>query len=222
MLVFSTVLEDFFVEFPKDSPLPRLFRAALRGIKEEMSQLGRAFAQAPNSHHDFYKKGDHGLGHWLFESSLPYTVFKAWIPFVQVTWEKPYEDGAAPFDLVVYEENGSHNTKSWTFETKWWMDRIDATTLALKTDFSHMEQWKEERERRILLGCWYWTKEAFDERRDEIRVFKRETAAHMGHGEIELLALGAFPVDFHHVESLDEEGYLCMGFFRVKAKTPTP
>ncbi|MBU1239108.1 hypothetical protein KKF84_08925 [Myxococcota bacterium] len=220
MLTFHPVYEEISPKIENDDYLIRLFRTALYAIKEEDGSLSRAVSQAPPDFQSFYNQGDHGLGYWAFESQIIHSIYKSWLAFVPVAWEKRNPQQPNQIDLVVYKPCDRTGPEQWEpsliCEAKWWMDNNTATRVALKTDFKMMERWKTDVEKRVLIGLWYWDAAALSSESYASIALREEIANQLKTGVIEMLYMGAFPTDFTTMESPDKDGYFCMGFFHLR------
>ncbi len=220
MLKFHPLYEDVSPALPRGGLLFRLFRTALYALKEEDALLSKAIAQAPPAFESFYAQSNHGLGHWILQTDIIYSLYRAWLPFVPLAWEKRNPLKPDQMDLVVYADFPDiiEGEQVWRpkliCEAKWWMDNSVATQRALKTDFEMMQHWESDLDKRVLIGLWYWNAEALAVDSDEFKVLRQEIASHVSIGEIEMLYLGAFPTDFNRVGTRGDEGYFCVGFFR--------
>jgi len=97
----------------------------------------------------WYKNNNRGVLYWLFETTLVYSVFKAWAPRVHVAWEEGYPGSSEKADLVI-------NPKAWQeakpeikgglagthiFEAKWWNDESKKTMAAITGDLDKLRGW---------------------------------------------------------------------------------
>jgi hypothetical protein len=121
----------------------RLFWAALAGLQAEDAALNQCFTKHTKYTKNAYRDVAHGLTYWLFETTLVYVIFKAWIPKVHVIWEHPLRQpkprrtsrsgrGGAfrKCDLIVKE--GGKTVMA--FEAKWWNDNTARTFASLEAD----------------------------------------------------------------------------------------
>ncbi len=146
----------------EDPDLLRILRAAATALEEEDARLRAAFTNAPPELQSFYGRtplergGPHatnrGLAYPLFESTLVYTIFRAWIPLVPVIWDYDRAGARGPIDLTVRHDPESNKTK-WAFEAKWWGN--SAGTRAMTTDTRKLEEPGVTADRRFLLGLWW-------------------------------------------------------------------
>lgn len=107
-----------------------LLRAAVRSLAEEDQALREAMGRGAKRTGG-YSDVAHGLTYWLFETTLVYFVFRAWLPLTRVAWEHAVGDrsnrpaagvdikrGASEkCDLIVFDADGRPEA---AFEAKWW------------------------------------------------------------------------------------------------------
>jgi hypothetical protein len=102
-----------------------LFGLALAALKKEDESLRDTFPQQG------HEEVAHGLTYWLFETTLVYFIFKAWIPKTNVVWEHALEkDVRRRPDPNVEGRMGAHEKCDLVvmegdqpiaaFEAKWW------------------------------------------------------------------------------------------------------
>ncbi|MCA9619778.1 MAG: hypothetical protein KC731_12215 [Myxococcales bacterium] len=115
-------------ENDSDEELTQLCRVALAALHEEERRLNLAFTSS--AEHLEYAHINRGLAYWLYETTLVYVVFRAWIPLVHVTWD--YDRGAkrGPIDLTV-RKNGELVR---AFEAKHWMHNGNGPLDRLEQD----------------------------------------------------------------------------------------
>ncbi|MAQ19797.1 MAG: hypothetical protein CMN30_33970 [Sandaracinus sp.] len=146
----------------EDPDLLRILRAAAAALEDEDARLRAAFINAPPELQSFYGRtplergGPHatnrGLAYPLFESTLVYTIFRAWIPLVPVIWDYDRAGTRGPIDLTVRHDAESKKTK-WAFEAKWWGN--SAGTRAMVTDTRKLQDPCVTADRRFLIGLWW-------------------------------------------------------------------
>jgi len=200
-------VQDIWYEDVPDPQLSVLLPAALRALHAEDRILAAAFDAAPRS--DRWRDTNHGLGYWLFETTLVYTIFKAWIPIAETQWEAPFatkDDRRRWADLVVFDGQRAR----LVFEAKWWM--TNAVRPSLVSDLNKLREWREV-DRRMMLCFWRSPRSAEQWERDigDVRTFCK----HQGEA---LIYAGAFPTDEHRTR--DARGsYFAMAV--IDAREPT-
>jgi hypothetical protein len=100
-----------------------LFRAALRALEAENGMLAAAFQAAPEGLKPFYARSNLGLAHWVYETQLVYTIFKAWIPLRRTRWESPIYEGHRSLCKADCRSPGSWGQRP-TFSPGSWGHRI--------------------------------------------------------------------------------------------------
>jgi len=131
----------------------RTERAAARALATENARLQSAFDLSPRSSSDS-RSGqlNRSLAYWVFETTLAYEIFKAWLPLADVDWEVSYPTNPGKkADLVVYE----HDKPSIVVECKWWMNSQSKTESSLHDDAAKLLSWTDENVRHILLTFWH-------------------------------------------------------------------
>jgi hypothetical protein len=141
--------------------LTRLFPKALEALYNENQSLVDAFKSAPRPLLDMYRKPPHpalttneGLVYWLFETTLVYSIFKAWIPLAHTVWEDRYPGRSRrKIDLMVRPVVGDFGT-TWGFEAKWCQPANDDSTFWLWDDAAKLVIARDLRER-FVLAFWH-------------------------------------------------------------------
>jgi len=167
---------EFVSDLLKDSEyliLLNLMRSARDALRKEDELLAGTFQRAPNTIRELYQQHpatNEGLGYWLFETTLVYTIFKSWIPVAKTMWEGRYQDVPnLTADLVVHPDPNRPNT-TWGFEAKWWTSMGKKSTNALLSDADKLLRWRGLSER-WLLTFWISPSHARDTDVQEIREF---------------------------------------------------
>lgn len=165
----------------EDQILARLLPAAVTALHDEDRRLSAAFAAAPNNPR--LAPRNQGLGYWLFETTLVYTIFKSWLPLAETDWEAPYPVGAKKADLLVLVDGAPR----YVFEAKWWMTTIMDDEL--RGDIEKMKRWSGLMGR-FLLTFWRSPKTPaiWQSDIDGVRRFCKDCDG-------TLVYVGAFPTD---------------------------
>jgi hypothetical protein len=135
----------------------RLFASALEALRAEDQDLRRCFRE---SHTNVAP----GLTYWLFETTLVYFIFKAWLKDVDVAWEHGYgavqlrekavgarSGGRRQCDLVILEKG----EPTLAFEAKWWNDGTTKTFGSLLEDANRLRSGFGRDVGKYLLTFWY-------------------------------------------------------------------
>jgi hypothetical protein len=95
-----------------------------------------------------------GLAYWLFETTLVYIIFKAWLaaePRRLIQWERGYgKNLRKKADLTVGEIG---KVDEMRFECKWWNSNNKPTLEAIKYDLGKFANLKKGRG--ILVAFWW-------------------------------------------------------------------
>lgn len=116
-----------------------LFRAAVDGLEAEDRILAAAISQGNNTHGG-YKDVAPGLAYWLFETTLVYVIFRAWVSSRHVAWEhalapsavradaytEPRRGASEKCDLMLLGADGEPEA---AFEAKWWNSALAGSSL---------------------------------------------------------------------------------------------
>jgi hypothetical protein len=196
-----------------------LFSAALTALKDE----DRAFSECFPKDHPLknYPNVAHGLAYWLFETTLVYFVFKAWLklPGVTVAWEHALRQAEAErsdpdvegrmgahekCDLVLLDGKGNARR---AFEAKWWTNNSRKTGQALLVDAAKLRRGFDANTEKYLLTFWYGSKASDTVEADEAaaREFCR---AHHG---LAVLRVGAFETKL----ASGKDGYFALGLLKI-------
>jgi hypothetical protein len=101
-----------------------------------------------------------GLAYPVFETTVVYEVFKAWLPIASVHWEVRYEGGSQKqADLVV------EGKSTMVFEFKWWLSNQAKALGCLQEDVNKLREWPGPGVERILVALW-WGWDWDQDRRD--------------------------------------------------------
>jgi len=113
------------------------------------------------------------LAYWLYETTLVYVIYKAWLPLAHVAWEynpkhdkastklpRPDESpqgkkpakGPGTVDLAVLNKQG---TQKWLFEAKWWRSSKDTALVARDAGKLGDRRFGKKVNGRFLLTFWY-------------------------------------------------------------------
>lgn len=222
---WNNVVEWFEGE---DKMLNPLMSEALFALYDEDKILFGQFLKAEQKFQEFYEKADRGLAYWLFETTLVYTIFKAWIPKTCVEWEAKYPPKEKDVktrlerhkiknyqnktcDLIVT----SNGKKKCLFEAKWWQNKQKKTVNGLKEDIIKMVRWKKG-ERCFLMTFWFsWIKGHWSGDIGDVKNFKK-IKIDMQKYEIKPFYLGAFPTDYRRNKKIPPgESYFAMVVFEI-------
>jgi hypothetical protein len=125
--------------------LQRLLNSAARALQEEDAELSRLLARNAEA--------NRGLLYWLFETTLVYIIFKAWLKEgIDVEWEVAYAKAKASKGDLVVRDNGLPHA---LFEAKWWPNKSAKTLSFLESDLYKMASWKGPLGARVLLCFWF-------------------------------------------------------------------
>lgn len=143
-----------------DVELRRLCETALTALYEEERALQSAFASANAA---FYAPDNHGLAYWLYETTLCYLIFKAWIPYTCVVWDwaeaRPGKRrGRSAIDLTVHDPDDRSRIR-FAFEAKYWMS--EAQTPWVLKDAEKLAG--ASADRKFLIAFWRTDESQFGE-----------------------------------------------------------
>lgn len=155
----------YICTFAPDSDLARLCTAASRELEREDRALQAAFEEGAKRGH--YGEVGQGLTYWLYETTLVYIIFRAWIPIANVAWEhaigssstRPSEISAGrrgaseKCDLMLLDDK---NAPQAAFEAKWWNSSSAAAGALLLEDAAKLRRTCEDLEK-YLLAFWWGT-----------------------------------------------------------------
>lgn len=141
--------------------LESLLNSANHALKKEDNHLKKIFKESKFK--QFYDNYNQGLSYWLFETTLVYIIFKAWISLETVEWEYSYPNNKLKkCDLVVFTGESYLREKSrvkWIFESKWWLNKKTSKPISLiKKDINKIKSWKNNintPEGRYILTFWH-------------------------------------------------------------------
>ncbi|MBL8621202.1 MAG: hypothetical protein JNK64_07865 [Myxococcales bacterium] len=104
-------------ERPLDHDLAGLFDRALLELQREDGELATRMAARTDRQHAADQEHP-GLTYWVYETTLVYMMFKAWLPSCDAVWEPPYPlDSKHHVDIAIRGRDG-HLARA--FEAKWW------------------------------------------------------------------------------------------------------
>jgi len=173
--------------------------AAMRALHKEDRALKKAFESCPSKSMVVSNKG---LGYWLFESTLVYMIFKAWLPHGEVAWEAAYKNSRKKADLKVKVRG-----ETWVIEAKWWPNTQKKTMKSLHSDINKMQ--KLHRERRFLLTFWISPCRAWSTERPEVENIGMEGVA--------LRYIGRFRTDMERTRGKGGGSNFALALFEVGA-----
>lgn len=144
-----------------------LFNHAYEALKVEDGSLRACFKPSDT-------KVAHGLTYWLFETTLVYFVFKAWLPIAEVVWEHALEDVGRRPDPTIVGRAGAHEKCDLAlleggivkaaFEAKWWNDHSTKTWRALVEDANKLRRgFPDGQVRKYLLTFWWGKPDDWEE-----------------------------------------------------------
>lgn len=157
--------ERWFIRGRPPEPLATLFPAAMEALEDEDRALRSLFNNCPRSGEA--ELGEHpGLAYGLFETTLVYLVFKAWMRHTHVDWESRYSDEhTRRADLVVLRPR-------LYFEAKWWGSLQDKVLTAIGTDVRRLREPTDANGRYFLTFWWNFDDDAPKDK-EEIEGFDR-------------------------------------------------
>jgi hypothetical protein len=139
-------------------PMDVLLPAALQALEAEDRLLGLAFAQGASLQRK--ARPAEGLTYYLYETTLAYIIFRAWVPVVDVEWECRYTPGTC--DLVV---RGA-DTRNIYIELKWWNNAKPETLQGLRNDTERLRSVREGAD--CYLIAFWWNYNDADWERDRV------------------------------------------------------
>ena len=190
-----------------------LLSTGLQALEREDHELRTVFEWRREDDKNWYEEANRGLGYWVFETTLVYTIFKAWIPVCRARWEWPYAPGFA--DLAVNRPAADGDeARHWVFEAKWWMTNSKENLDAIRADEEKLRSHKSTEagkgDRCFLVTFWY------DEQApDKWSAAKNEiTKFSTGGDGLALVYAGAFPTHMHRASGRTG-GYFAMAVFEL-------
>lgn len=136
---------------PRFPLVSRLLVAAEAALAAEDSALALAFAKCPDGKAG--RENAPGLTYWVYETTLAYVLFKAWLPLARVDWEPRYSSDARGssrlLDLRVWDPSTRRPRRSIAFELKWW----NAHSAGLEADAVKLRD--ATAEYRYILAFWW-------------------------------------------------------------------
>lgn len=189
-----------------------LFKAALAALRTEDESLQKCF-----------KKSDttvaHGLTYWLFETTLVYLIFKAWLPKANVYWEHALEREVArrPNPTIVgrsgaHEKcdlairgNGADGRIVAAFEAKWWNNSSTKTKASLIEDANKLRRgFPDPAVQKYLLTFWWGHHTAYkNDLAGAKDTWRRED-------KLKVIDHGTFDTKL-----IDGDGYFALGLLQV-------
>ena len=188
--------------------LNKLFKAALLALHKEDVELKSLFDAA--SDHQ-YKDTSHGLAYWLYETTVVYLIFKAWIPLGKVTWEKrKSEKPTEHVDLEIKMES-----QTYRFEAKWWWNMHQDMMESIKYDIDRLKE--DIIGSGYLITFWpspqnWWENITDEQHSDLLSIVKLIKEMEKEKHHISLEYLGAFPT---HLKDNSNNSYFAMAIFKV-------
>lgn len=132
-----------------------LFETALRALAAEDLALRQALTSSPSAFRRWMREGAYplGLGYTVFETTLAYTIFKAWLPVTGVAWELAYPDGSKKqADLVVMDDDPP--TPSAMVELKWWSSESEDAHGYLLSDIKKLRDHSGDNDKFLMTFWW--------------------------------------------------------------------
>jgi len=137
---------------PVGDELRRLLRVAAKALQAE-DQLLRAALEAQEDIQGTTIANGRGLTYWVYETTLVYTIWKAWLHEAHVEWEVKKEHNGSQkwFDLKL------RLPKPLLVEAKWWNANTKAAMDAVASDIKKLEE-AGPAESGLFLAFWWGTK----------------------------------------------------------------
>ena len=136
----------------EDRPeLLRVLRVAARALQSEDQSLRSAL----EAQEDIARKisNGHGLTYWVYETTLVYTIWKAWLRETKVSWEVAKRTGDKDpikwFDLRL--EIGGQEI---LVEAKWWNSAANKALSQVLSDIDKLEGARETNAALLLTFWW--------------------------------------------------------------------
>jgi hypothetical protein len=137
-----------------DADLHSLLLRGLEALQQENESLAAAFQPPQQPPRSFYKETNQSLAYWVFETTLVYILFKAWLPSERVRWEDGYPGSRKnKADLVIFRDDNNPKAR-WVFEAKWWLIMSDKMLRFIRADLEKLLRWRDT-DGRVLLAFWY-------------------------------------------------------------------
>jgi hypothetical protein len=147
------LLERWFPPDSRPEPIATLFPAAMKILVAEDHALRDLFENSPCTR-SRELDGHPGLAYGLYETTLVYLLFKAWLPHVDLEWESAYSNKPSHHcDLVVHSPH-------LFFEAKWWGSMQGKTLNALGIDVQRLREVHDADGRFLLTFWWNFDKDA--------------------------------------------------------------
>lgn len=195
-----------------DKLLDRLLSDAFVTLRREDDEIGSLLRK---SHPKASLEGfNAGVLYWLYETTLAYLIFKAWLQNAAAHWEHKYPQymqgprgSKLKADLVLNRKE----QPVWAFEAKWFPNTQSKMMKYLEHDVARLLRWAEL-EHRFLLVFWSGAAPNFEDdwvsRRDAV-------LANCGRlADVQPCWVDAFPADRVDVKP-SREGYFAMAAFHI-------
>ena len=183
-----------------------LFDAALKALREEDEALRACFKTSDTT-------VAHGLTYWLFETTLVYFIFKAWLPKVNVLWEHTLEKDVTRRPSTAAGRLGAHEkcdlaikedeTVVAAFEAKWWNNNSRKTRDSLVEDANKLRRGFPPSVSKYLVTFWWGEKNWDKDIAQATAACEEEGFELVKHGKFETKLLG------------ERDGYFAMAFLKV-------
>lgn len=212
-----------------DRNLKKLFKAALLTLRDEDKKLQCLFESAVPD--DLYNDTSHGLAYWLYETTIVYLIFKAWILYGKTIWDSGYDKSLPPqIDEVINRKNRKYcdlvvniGKEQFFFEVKWWRNMHKKTLGALQKDVNKLRKNKKNATG-YLITLWYsweqnhWIKN--DNSPNKTNTDIEEVAKFSSSNGCKIEYFGAFPTHFCFCQKNSSpiqkpEAYFAMAIFKV-------
>jgi len=129
----------------------QLMVVAAHALRAMDASLNAAFVASRPLRREKLIEWNEGLAYHVFETTLVYEVFKAWLPISSVHWEPRYEGGSQKrADLVVVDDGSKR-----IFEFKWWLSNNKMVLKGLRQDVDKLRKVRDNTVERILVGLWW-------------------------------------------------------------------
>jgi len=187
-----------------------LFDAALDALEKEDKALNACFKLTDAT-------VAKGLTYWLFETTLVYVIFKAWLRHESVFWEHAIGDPTLRPKAPVCGRSGAHEkcdlaivdtagTVVAAFEAKWWNDDSSKTWRALVDDANKLRRgFRQSTVEKYLLTFWWGTESSWE------RDLKAAQDACAADGSLLLVHADRFATQL-----LTGAGYFALGMIHVR------
>jgi hypothetical protein len=178
--------------------LARLFKVAAKALHAEDRGLHAAL-EMQNSVRRHQLSCGLGLTYWVYETTLVYTIWKAWLPEIEVNWEvksnatkRGTKKKTQWFDLQLYDGAVERHV-----EAKWWNTKVNGVV----SDINRLEEVNAKSG--LMLTFWWGIDVEADLRDAE----KKLTQIHPGW---KLAYAAAFRADSWYARNQKAQGYFAM------------